>query len=306
MRVVGHEEAMEVLDYAALIDFMLDQHRRPPAILGDSYVESGAGDGLLARTGFTPGSGLGVKLASVFPGNVDRPSVHSVYVLFDAVTGQERAAIAGNAITWFKTACDSGLAGRQLARRDSRSLLMVGAGSMAPHLIRAHLAACPTIERVAIWNRTQRRAVQLAAEIDLEVTVADHLAQAIGDADIVSVATMAVEPVVRGEWVQPGTHIDLVGSYRPDMREADDALMERARIFVDSRDTTVTATGELGLPIANGVISPDDVLADHYQLATGEVAGRRSADDITVFKNGGGGHLDLMTAQFIVERLERG
>jgi ornithine cyclodeaminase len=305
MRVVGHEEAMGVLDYGELIDFMHEQHRRPPAIVGDSYVESDGGDGLLARTGFAPGQGLGVKLASVFPGNVDRPTVHSVYVLFDADTGRARAAIAGNAITWFKTACDSGLASRELARRDARNLLMVGAGAMAPHLIRAHLAARPTIERVTIWNRTRSRADDLAAEMAVEATVAEHLAPAVGEADVVTAATMAVEPVIRGDWVQPGTHIDLVGSYRPDMREADDALMERARIFVDSRDTTVTATGELAIPIADGVISPDDVLGDHYQLAAGEVAGRTSADDVTAFKNGGGGHLDLMTAQFIVERLER-
>lgn len=306
MRVVGHDEAMEVLDYAELIDFMHDQHRRPPAIVGDSYVESDGGDGLLARTGFAPSQGLGVKLASVFPGNVHIPTVHSVYVLFDADTGRERAVIAGNAITWFKTACDSGLASRQLARGDARNLLMVGAGSMAPHLIRAHLAACPTIESVAIWNRTQTRAHELAAELPVETSVADDLARAVAGADIVSVATMSVEPVIRGEWVRPGTHIDLVGSYRPDMREGDDALMRRARIFVDARDTTLTATGELAIPIASGVISSDDVLGDHYQLATGAVAGRTSLNEITVFKNGGGGHLDLMTAQFIVGRLEPG
>ena len=141
MRVITHDEAMEALDYGELIDFMGEQHRLAPAIVADSYVEADDGNGMLARTGFAPGRGLGVKLASVFPGNTRDPSVHSVYVLFDPDTGDERALIEGNAITWFKTACDSGLASRYLSRPGSRNLLMVGAGSMAPHLVQAHLAA---------------------------------------------------------------------------------------------------------------------------------------------------------------------
>jgi ornithine cyclodeaminase len=114
---------------------------------------------------------------------------------------------------------------------------------------------------------------------------------------------MTVAPLIRGDWIRPGSHVDLVGSYKPDMREADDALLERARIFVDSRDTTMTKSGELAIPLATGTISADDVLGDHYQLASGQVAGRTSSDDITVFKNGGGGHLDLMTARFVVDRI---
>jgi ornithine cyclodeaminase len=304
MRVIGHEEAMSVLDHGALIDALDAQHRLPPASVADSYVASVDGDGLLARSGFAPGRGLGVKLASVFPRNADRPTVHSVYVMFDAVTGEERAVIVGNAITWFKTACDSGLASRRLARPDVRHLAMIGAGAMAPHLVRAHLAACPSLDRVTIWNRTPSRAEALAATIeDVDVTVTTDLAGAVASADIVSCATMTVEPIVRGDWVRPGTHVDLVGSYRPDMREADDALMSNARIFVDSRDTTLATTGDLAIPIANGTISDADVLADHFQLASGQVEGRTSPDDITVFKNGGGGHLDLMTAAFVLERL---
>jgi alanine dehydrogenase len=294
---------MAALDYAALIDHLDEQHRRPPALVTDSWLEAG-GDGLLARTGFAPGAGLGVKLASVFPRNTDRPTVHSLYALFDPVTGEELAVIGGNAITWFKTACDSGLATRRLARADSRRLLMVGAGAMAPHLVRAHLAARPTIEDVTVWNRTQARAHSLAAALDeLDVAVTSDLPTAVAAADVISVATMTVEPIVRGAWVRPGTHVDLVGAYRPDMREADDDLLVRARVFVDSRETTMAENGELAIPLAAGVITTDDVLGDHYELATGAVAGRVSDDDVTVFKNGGGGHLDLMTAQFVLDRV---
>ncbi len=303
MRVVSHEEAMAALDYAPLIDHLDRQHRRPPARVTDSWLEAD-GNGLLARSGFSPGSGLGVKLASVFPRNTERPTVHSLYALFDPETGEELAVIGGNAITWYKTACDSGLATRRLARADSRHLLMIGAGAMAPHLIRSHLAACPTLERVTIWNRTEARAHALAATLDdLDVVVAADLPAAVAGADVVSAATMTVEPIVRGAWVSPGTHVDLVGAYRPDMREADDELLTRARVFVDSRETTMADNGELAIPLATGVIAGADVLGDHYELATGAVVGRTAEDDVTVFKNGGGGHLDLMTAQFVLQRV---
>lgn len=303
MRVITHEEALAAFDYGALIDFMDEQHRHEPAIVSDSWLESDLGDGLLARTGFVPGRGLGVKLASVFPGNVDLPTVHSAYVLFDPTTGEERALIVGNALTWFKTACDSALGTRRLARPDSRHLVMVGAGSMAPHLIRAHRAARPSVDRVTIWNRTPARAERLAAALgDVPCATTDDLEAAVRVADIVSCATMAVEPVLRGDWVRPGTHVDLVGAFKPAMREADDELLRTARIFVDSRETTLDGTGELAIPLAAGVISAADVLGDHYELATGAVEGRLTPDDVTVFKNGGGGHLDLMAAQFLLTR----
>ena len=301
MRVVSHDEAMAALDYRGLIDFMESEHRREPALVTESYVASEAGDGLLARTGFSPGHGLGVKLASVFPANTDRPTIHSVYVLFDATDGTERAVIAGNAITWFKTACDSALAARFLARPDSRTLLMVGAGSMAPHLIGAHAAAVPSIERILLWNRTAARAERVAATSDVDIEVVDDLASAVGHADVVSVATMSAEPIILGRWVRPGTHVDLVGAYTPTMREADDELIGSARLFVDSRESA-EPIGELAIPRAAGVLDDRAVLGDLYDLAAG-TEGRASETDVTVFKNGGGGHLDLMTARYILERV---
>ena len=304
VRLVTHAEAMEAFDYCALIDFMEEQHRHPPALVDDSYVESPGGDAMLARTGFAPGHGLGVKLAAVFPGNVNRPTVHSTYVLFDPSTGAERAVIAGNALTWFKTACDSALGARLLAPDESRVLLMVGAGAMAPHLIRAHRAARPSIERIEIWNRTRGRACALAAELaDLDALVVDDLPAAVGRADVISCATMTVEPVIRGAWLRTGTHVDLVGSFRPDMREADDELLVAALVHVDSRDTTLVKTGELAIPLAAGTITADDVRGDLFELVAGDVVGRSSDADITVFKNGGGGHLDLMASQFLLGRL---
>jgi ornithine cyclodeaminase len=303
--LVTHQEAMERFDYGDLIDFFEAQHQRPRAIVVDSFAESTDGNGLLARTGFVPGEGLGVKLASVFPGNVGRPAVHSVYVLFDHETGEERAILVGNALTWFKTACDSALGSRRLARPDSTRLLMVGAGAMAPHLIRAHLEACPSIDEVTIWNRHVSRAREVAEELtDVEPVVAEDLAAAVRDADIISCATMSVDPLVLGRWVRPGTHVDLVGAYKPDMREADDALLQKALVFVDSREGTLTQIGELAIPISTGAITAADVLGDLFELTTGAVGGRTSPDEITVFKNGGGGHLDLMAAQYLIGRID--
>lgn len=303
MIVISHEQATELYDYGPLIDFMEEQHKLAPAHLSEMWTESAEGNGLLARTGFAPGTGLGVKMATVFPGNVDMPSIFTVYVLFDPTTGEEQAVIASNALTWFKTACDSGLGSRHLARDDSTHLLMVGAGSMAPHMIRAHMAARPSIQQVTIWNRSRQRAETLARHLDVGATVADDLRTAVENADIVSCATMTIEPLIRGRWLRPGTHVDLVGSYKPDMREADDDALRRSRIFVDSRSSTLEPCGELKIPLDRGVITEADIVGDHYQLATGTVVGRTSDQDITLFKNGGGGHLDLMAAQFLMTRL---
>ena len=303
MQVVSHREALELLDYGPLIDFFEACHRLPPARVGDLYTDDGAGNGLLARAGFAPRAGLGIKLATIFPGNSGLPSVHTVYAVFDPVTGEERAVIVGNALTWFKTACDSALGSRHLARSGAARLLMVGAGAMAPHLIRAHIAACPTIEQVTIWNRTTTRAEALAAGLtDLEPVVSTDLRRAVESADIVSCATMAVEPLIRGVWLRPGAHLDLVGAYLPHMREADDDAISISRIFVDSRPSAFD-TGEIRIPMEAGIITAADVFGDHYQLATAAVSGRTSDDDITFFKNGGGGHLDLMAAQYLLTRL---
>ena len=303
MQAVSHHDALKLLDYEPLIDFFDACHRLPRAHVGDLYADDGTGNGLLARAGFACGAGLGIKLATIFPENVDLPSIHTVYVVFDPVTGQERAVIVGNALTWFKTACDSALASRYLARPGATRLLMVGAGAMAPHLIRAHMAACPSIEQVTIWNRTTARAVALADGLaDLDAVATTDLEKAVGSAHIVSIATMTVKPLIRGAWLRPGTHLDLVGAYLPHMREADDDAIVRSRVFVDSRDSAFD-TGEIGIPIDAGVIAAEDVLGDHYQLATGAVPGRTDHDDITFFKNAGGGHLDLMAAQYLLTKL---
>jgi alanine dehydrogenase len=176
----------------------------------------------------------------------------------------------------------------------------VGAGALAPHLVEAHCAARP-IKRVLWWNRSRAaldRAMDSVRALLPHVTLeaASDLAAAIGRADIVSTATMSLEPVVKGAWLKPGAHLDLVGGYRPDMREADDECLKRAaRIYVDARFTTLEVAGDLTQPIASGALDPASVI-DMEQAARGEKPKRTSDDEITWFKSGGGGHEDLATA----------
>jgi len=268
-------------------------HRLSAPQISDQFVTRGK-DTLLSRAAWIDGFGVAVKSVTVVPSNADKniPSVHGVMVLFDDRTGQVEAVIDSALVTKWKTAGDSVLGAKLLARPDAQRLLIVGAGAVAASLIEAYRAVFPDIE-ITVWNRTRSKAELLG------VTVADNLETAVRQADIVSCATMSHTPVIKGEWLKNGQHIDLIGAFKSTMREADDLAMQRAKIFVDSRATTVEHIGELMIPIASGAITKSDVLADLYDLANG-TKGRTSSDDITLFKNGGGAHLDLMTGRHIL------
>jgi ornithine cyclodeaminase len=245
---------------------------------------------------------FGVKIANVFPGNAARnlASVQGAYLLFDGQTGQTLCGMDGAMLTLRKTAANSAAAAAWLARKDAAVLCMIGAGALAPHLVEAHCAVRP-IRKVLWWNRSQpplRHAIELTQRLlpDVEVQAVLELGKAVAEADIISCATMAVDPVLRGAWLKRGAHIDLVGSYRPDMREADDACVLRAvRHYVDARFTTLEVAGDLTKPIAAGLLDPRNVI-DLQQVARDEKPKRLNDEEITWFKSGGGGHEDLATA----------
>ncbi len=311
MRMIDGAAVDQATDWPRIVAALRHGHSRPKPQIGDLYF-SEAGNGLLTRGAWISGLGSLVKAATVFPGNVSRapalPSVQGAVLLFDKVTGGVRAIIDGASVTRWKTAGDSALGSELLSRPDSRILLMIGAGVMAEPLVRAHVSVRPALAAIAIWNRSAERAEALAARLaDLgrPVSIVSDLEAGIRAADIISAATMSETPIVRGQWLKPGTHVDLVGAYTPKMREADDDAMRRARVFVDFRGTTIHNIGELMDPIRTGVIGAADVLGDLYDLVGGS-PGRRSATDITLYKNGGGAHLDLMTALAIVEAVEVG
>jgi ornithine cyclodeaminase len=287
--------------YLDLVESLHAGHRRPAAscerIL---YGPPGATEKFMALPAWQPGEAIGIKLVTIFPDNpaAGRPSVQAVVLLFDGETGEVLAMIDGTEGTYRKTACDSALGSRLLSRPDSRTMLMVGAGGLAPHLIAAHRAVRPSIDRVVIWNRGPDKAEALVAAGVADEVVAD-LELATRSADIISTATMTAEPLIQGSWLQPGTHIDCVGAFLPDHREVDDDVVLRAELFVDSRLATLEEGGDLVIPISAGVIDESHVRADLFELCQGAHPGRSGAEAITMFENCGGGHLDLMTARHI-------
>ena len=312
MQIIDAERVHALLPYDQLIPALVEAHKadidaRASVVLDQPAASEGV-DNFLALPAWQRGQALGAKLVTVFPENEtngsDLPSVQAIYALFDGENGRARAIIDGTALTLRKTAADSGLGTHFLGPANAKTLLMVGAGAMAPHLIQAHCAARPTITDVRIWNRNAARAEALATSLALPgVTI--HVARAIEevrDADVVSCATMATEPLIFGDWLRPGTHVDLVGSFRPDMRECDSATIERGTLYVDSRWSAVEDCGEIVQALQTGQISMDDITADAFQLSRGERPGRQVASDVTVYKNGGGGHLDLMVAQILCAR----
>jgi ornithine cyclodeaminase len=210
----------------------------------------------------------------------------------------------GVALTLRRTAATSAFASRYLSRPNASRLAMVGAGALAPHLIAAHAAVRP-IRAVVVWNRTAATARRLAASLDrpgFSVTASDDLEAAIGNADIVSTATMSHDPLVRGAWLRPGTHVDLVGAYTPEMREADDDAIRRAGVFVDTR-AGMKESGDIAEPLARGVLTETGIAGDLHDLARGGVPGRRSDDEITLFKSVGNAIEDLAGAVHVWRRL---
>ena len=294
-------EAEARLDWLGLCDAIMAGHARPRAEIADSFLYRGA-DTLLSRAAWIDGLGQLVKTATIFPGNSahGKPAVNGSAALYSDTDGTLAAIVDFHLLTKWKTAGDSLCAARLLARKDSARILIVGAGTVAASLFQAYGAAFPGA-RFQIWNRTQVSAARMATVFPGAEAVTD-LEGAVRSADIITCATMATDPVIKGAWLRPGQHLDLIGAYRPDMREADDTALRRARIFVDSRATTIGHIGELKIPLAHGVIGLGDVLADYYDLESGTFA-RRSEEEITLFKNGGGAHLDLMTARYVLDRV---
>jgi ornithine cyclodeaminase len=269
----------------------------------------GASDALLLMPAWRDTGGLGVKIVTVMPGNAARgaATVNALYVLLDRASGEARAVIDGEALTLRRTAAASALAARHLARADSANLLVVGTGRLAPYLARAHCALRPALARVHVWGRRAQAAQTLAQRLrddGLPAMAADDLEAAVRQADIVSCATTATAPIVRGAWLAPGTHLDLVGAFTRTMREADDAAVARARIFVDTYAGALAEAGDLVLPLERGVIARDRIEAELAELVRGDKPGRRSNDEITLFKSVGTALEDLAAAELVVRAAE--
>jgi ornithine cyclodeaminase/alanine dehydrogenase-like protein (mu-crystallin family) len=262
---------------------------------------------LLLMPAWQPGKDLGVKMVTVSPNNGEYqlPSIQGLYLLFDTHKGYCKSLMDAKSLTAFRTAATSALASSFLSRKDSKSLFMIGTGALSPMLIKAHAAVRP-IEHVYVWGRSPIKADAVKAELAGEsftVIVVDSIAQGIKKADIVSCATLSKTPLISGELLKPGQHLDMVGAYKPDMREADDQCLLRSKVFVDHYAGALKETGDIKIPIAQGVITREDIQADLFELCKGERNGRQNDNDITFFKSVGHALEDLVAATLIAERV---
>jgi ornithine cyclodeaminase len=278
----------------------------PPRHAHRIPVPGGSEATLFLMPAWQAGGRAGVKVVSVFPENAARglPTVHGLYVLLDATTGAALAVLDGSSLTRWRTGAASALAASYLARSDAATHLMVGTGALAPHLVAAHALVRP-IREVRVWGRDPAKARALAERLSSPqrqaLAVAD-LESAVRQADIVSCATLAREPLVRGEWLRAGTHVDLVGGFTPEMREADDEAVRRARVFVDTREGALAEAGDLVQPIRSGVLREPEVAGELAELARGRVPGRSGPQEITLFKSVGTALEDLAAARYALER----
>ncbi len=305
LRVYSAEEVHAALPWADLADALEDAFIAADAHVPLRHAHHLQGDGsLLLMPAWSP-EALGVKLVTVMPGAAARGAgtVQASYLLLDRHSGAPIALIDGEALTLRRTAAASALAAQHLARPDAERLLVVGAGRLAPWMAQAHVALQPDLTHVEVWGRNADAAedvVEALREEGIDAEVALDLRAAVERADLISCATTAREPLLRGAWLRDGTHLDLVGGFRRDMREADDDAIRRSRVVVDTFAGALSEAGDLTQPIERGVITREHVVAELAQLLRGDVRGRTRADEITLFKSVGTALEDLAAAALVV------
>jgi ornithine cyclodeaminase len=312
MRILGPSEVHAALDFPSLVESLRQMFRsgcEAPVRHHHSVPVPGERDAtLLLMPAWQSGRHVGVKLVTVFPDNDkrDKPSVMGAYLLLDGKSGEPLALMDGPALTARRTAAASELAATYLARPDCERLLMVGTGALAAYLVEAHASVRP-IRNVLVWGRDPAKAARVAHRLNrrtLKVAATDDLVAAVHGAHIICCATLATEPLLRGHWLPLGVHVDLVGGFRPDMREADDEVIRRARVFVDTREGAMKEAGDIVQPLRSGLITEDDIAGDLYDLTRGARAGRRYHDQITLFKSVGAALEDLAAAQLALEHVK--
>lgn len=309
MQFYSAKDVARALSYEALVTKLRESFVEgavvPPRSMLPVELPSGARALFALMPAWQEGRTLSVKLVTIFPDNPARglPTIHAQILLFDGATGIPQALVDGTEVTRRRTAAVSALAATYLAREDARSLLLIGTGAQAPHNALA-LAAVRPIDRIGVWGRSveKARAVvsALAPQTRCKVQLVDDLEKAAREADVISCATSASTPLVQGAWLKPGAHLDLVGSHSPNARECDDEAARRAKIYVDTMAGALREAGDVLMPIRAGVIREADVIGDLRGLCRGEIEGRRSAGEITLFKSVGSGLADLAAAQLVV------
>jgi alanine dehydrogenase len=304
MRLLGLQETRAALPFRQLVEALRDMFAKGcemPVRHHHTVKVPGEPDAtLLLMPAWQEGGYIGVKTVTVFPGNSarGRMAVNASYALMSAATGETLAMIDGGELTARRTAAASALAADYLARKEASHLLVAGTGRLALNLVEAHSSVRP-IRRITIWGRDQGKAEDVAARaaaLGFEAKAAENLEAACAEADIVSCATLSPVPIIKGEWLRPGVHVDLIGAFRPDTRESDDEAVRRSSVFVDTRAGATSEAGDIVIPIRTGVLKADAIAADLHELARGLHIGRTAEAEITLFKSVGAALEDLAGA----------
>lgn len=309
MKLYSAEEVARRLPYPALIECLRRAFAENVAApLRSSYeiaAPSGASATYMLMPAWRPGEAIATKLLTILPQNAARglPTIHALIVLFDGDSGAPIAVLDGTEVTRRRTAAASALAASYLARERSERLLVVGTGPQAFHQALAHAAVRP-IRRIEVWGRSAEKASALAAALQTalgscSVQAVAELEPAVTEADVISCATSATEALIRGGWLRPGAFLDLVGNHRPQNRECDDEAVRRSRVYVDTRAGALAEAGELLIPLRAGILHESDIQGDLAGLCRGEVCGRGSDTELTLFKSVGAALEDLAAAQLV-------
>lgn len=313
MLVFSLEETRSALAWPALIEaieamfkggcVMPVRHHHDVEVPGETSAT------LLMMPAWVPGDYIGVKILSVFPDNALRalPAIFGTYLLSSGNTGEMLAAVEGGELTARRTAATSALAAKYLARDNAIDMLVVGTGRLSINLMQAHAVTRP-LKTFQVWGRNRDNAEKTAAEarsLGLNATACTDIEKAARSADIISCATLSTQPLIRGEWLKEGAHLDLVGAFKPSMRESDDDAVRRADVYVDTREGALSEGGDIVQPIREGIIEKKDIRAELSQLVRGEKPGRTDDKQITLFKSVGAALEDLAGAILAYETISK-
>ncbi|MCH8233350.1 MAG: ornithine cyclodeaminase family protein [Bacteroidetes bacterium] len=314
MRIISAKEIVACLDYSTLIGALRDGFTSDIVVPERHHHNfSGASQNrestLLLMPAWKAEQNLGVKVVTVSPDNSKSglPSIHGLYIYFDAVFGKPLAVMDAGALTKIRTAAASALASFYLSRKNVSSMTMIGTGALAPELVKAHCKV-RNIRKVQIWGRDIEKAAHMASDLNMEgveVQPTDDLETAIRNSDLISSATLSHTPLIKGKWLTQGSHVDLVGSYKPDMREADDEVISRSSLYVDALPGALKETGDLAIPLQTGVLQKSDIRGDLFGLCRGMAGGRRNDHEITCFKSVGHALEDLIAAKMVYENISK-
>lgn len=304
-QLLNQEELIPRIDAAFAQDYnipMRHHHQYP-------NPKSGVESTLLLMPAWDNGDNLGVKVVNVSPNNAQHglPSIQGFYLYFDLETGTPKALMDAKKLTVKRTAAASALASQYLSNPTSTKLMVIGTGALATELIKAHATVRP-IKEVVVWGRTQQKAQAIIDQIrwpGMKLNTIAHIEEGISQSEIISCATLSPTPLVLGKYLKPGQHLDMIGAYKPDMREMDDEALAKAEVYVDNINGATKETGDLAIPIANGTFRIEDIRADLFELAKGQKKVVRSPESITCFKSVGHALEDLAAANLAFEKTER-